>query len=392
MPHATMDSAELIAAAETLSPLLRSKAAEAEQMRQTPDEVIDAARESGLFALMVPEALGGHEADLDTLFEVALILSRADASIGWLITFYIEHNFWFCGYPERFQKELFSERNHVLAPATLNPGAGNATKVEGGYRLAGQWQWGTGVLHADWVMAGALVRDGDGPALPYFFAMPREDVEPIDTWHMLGMCGTGSWDIKIDDVFVADERVVPMLDLLNANGEASKLYDGKLYQTPLIPVLAFAAGVPMLGAAQMAVEEYKSQVKAKIASNTASVGGSERNTGKPSVAARAALSIEAAELVFRDVLADVMAQRKNASLETRSAWLARLGHAVFMCRDAVQDLASVTGASGAQLDNPIQRALRDITTGSNHVIFDREIKYADYGRILLDQPIQSLLV
>lgn len=241
-------------------------------------------------------------------------------------------------------------------------------------------------------MAGALVRDGDGPALPYFFAMPREDVEPIDTWHMLGMCGTGSWDIKIDDVFVADERVVPMLDLLNANGEASKLYDGKLYQTPLIPVLAFAAGVPMLGAAQMAVEEYKSQVKAKIASNTASVGGSERNTGKPSVAARAALSIEAAELVFRDVLADVMAQRKNASLETRSAWLARLGHAVFMCRDAVQDLASVTGASGAQLDNPIQRALRDITTGSNHVIFDREIKYADYGRILLDQPIQSLLV
>lgn len=392
MTHSPMNPAELVEAAEKLAPLLREKARESELARRPTDEVIDAVRESGLFALMTPRVYGGHEADLDTLFEVALTLSKADPSMGWLLTFYIEHNFWFCGYPEPFQTELYADRNHVLAPATLNFGAGSATKAEGGFRLTGQWQWGTGILHADWVLAGAVVRDDEGSAAPLFFALPRDDVEAIDTWHVVGMCGTGSWDIRIDDVFVPDDRVVSMIDLVNATGESSRLHPGDLYRTPLIPVLGFAAGVPMLGAARMALEEYQSQTKAKNASGQAGAGGDERTIGKPSVVARAALNIDAAELVFRQVLDDVMTQRNSATIETRSSWLSRLAHAVFMCRDAVQDISSVTGASGARLESPIQRALRDITAGSNHVIFDRELRYADYGRLLLDQPIQTMLV
>lgn len=392
MPRAPMTSSQLIEAAEALVPLLRDTAAEAEQARRTPDRVIDAVRSSGLFSLMVPRCRGGHGADLDTLFEVALTLSRADTSMGWLITFYIEHNFWLCGYPESFQDEVFATTDHVLAPATLNPGGGTATKVDGGYRVDGRWQWGTGILHADWVMAGAMVRDGDAPPTPLFFALPPEDVEPIDTWHVVGMCGTGSWDFRIDDAFVPDERVVPMVDLVNATGEAARLYDGDLYRTPLIPVLGFAAGLPMLGAAQMALEEYRGQTKAKIAAGVPGIGGPERDAAKPAVVARAALDIEAAELMFRAVLAEVMAQRNDATVQTRSAWLSRLSHAVFMCRRAVQDICSVTGASGSRLDSRIQRALRDITAGSNHVIFDRELRYADYGRILLDQPIHNPMV
>ena len=387
-----MHPAELIEAAEKLAPLLREKARESELARRPLDEVIEAARQSGLFGLMTPKVYGGHEADLDTFFEVSLTLSRADTSMGWLLGFYIEHNFWFCGFPETFQKELFANSNHILAPATLNAGAGSATKVEGGYRLEGQWQWGTGIIHADWVMAGALVGEDGGPTLPLFFALPRTDVEAVDTWHVLGMCGTGSWDMRIDDVFVPEEQVVSMIDLVNATGESSRLHPGDLYRTPLIPVLGFAAGVPMLGAARMALEEYQTQTKAKIAASEDAVGGAERNVGKPAVVARAALNIDAAEMILRDVLADVMAQRNEASMEVRSSWLSRISHAVFMCREAVQDISSVTGASGAFLDRPIQRALRDVTTGSNHVIFDREMRYADYGRILLDQPIQNLLV
>ncbi len=392
MTHSPMEPAALIEAAKKLVPLLRARARDAELARRPLDEVIDAVRESGLFSLMTPKRHGGHEADIDTFFEVALTLSRADASLGWLIGFYIEHAFWFCGYPESFQNELFSDRNYVLAPATLNVAGGTATKVDGGYRVNGLWQWGTGIVHADWVMAGALVQDGDAPPVPLFFALPREDVDAIDDWYVAGCCGTGSWDIKIDDVFVPETRAVSMLELMNATGEASRLHTGSLYRTPLLPILGFAAGLPMLGAAQMALEEYQSQTKAKLAAGQAPPGGMDRLQGKPSVVARAALSIEAAELLFRSVLADVMAQRNGASIETRSTWLTRMGHAVFMCREAVQDICSVTGASGSRLDNPIQRALRDVTAGSNHVIFDRESRYADYGRILLGQPMQNLLV
>jgi len=392
MTHSPMDSAALIEAAEKLAPLLRAKAREAELARRPLDEVIDAVRETGLFSLMVPRCYGGHEADLDALFEVTLTLSRADASMGWLVAFYIEHNFWFCGFPETFQSEIFADRSYVLAPGSLNTSGGSATKVEGGYRLSGLWQWGTGIVQADWVMAGALVQEADALPAPLFFALPRQDVEAVDTWHVAGMCGTGSWDIRIDDVFVPESRVVSMVDLMGASAEGSQIHAGKLYRTPLLPILGFAAGLPLLGAAQMALDEYRSQTKAKIAANQTPAGGAIRNEGKPSVVARAALSIDAAELLFRDVLADVMAQRNEASIETRSTWMARMAHAVFTCREAVQDICSVTGASGSRLDNPIQRALRDITAGSNHVIFDRESRYADYGRLLLGQPLQNSMV
>ena len=391
MPSTVLEPAALIEAAEKLVPLLRAKAREAEAARRPLDEVIDAIRESGLFSLMVPRCYGGHEADLDTFFEVTLALSRADASMGWLVAFYLEHSFWFCGFPEEFQKELFADRSYVLAPASLNMTGGAAKEVEGGYRLSGQWQWGTGVVHADWVMIGALMTDDDGNMKPLFFALPREQVETIDTWYMAGMCSTGSYDIKIDDVFVPSARTVGLFDLTDGTA-TSRLHDGPLYRTPLMPILGFASALSALGGAQGALDEYWAQSKAKIAANQLRAGGTIKDEGKPSVVAGAALEVEAAELLLRDVLRDVMDQRNTASRETRNSWLTRMAHAVFMCRGAVQSLVAVTGASGGRLDSPIQRALRDISIGSNHVIFDREARYADYGRTHLDQPIQSMMV
>lgn len=390
MPNAPLEPAALVEAAEKLGPLLRAKAREAEIKRQPLDEVIDAIRESGLFSLMVPRCYGGHEADLDTFFDVSLAISRADASMGWLVAFYMEHSFWFCGFPEAFQKELFADRSYVLAPGSLSLAGGSAKEVEGGYQLSGQWQWGTGIIHAEWVMVGALMKDDDGNIKPMFFALPRDEVEAIDTWHVAGMCSTGSFDLRIEDVFVPIERTVAMFDLTSAD-TTSQLHDGPLYRTPLMPILGFASACSMLGAAQCALEEYQAQTKAKIAAKQARAGGAVKDEGKPSVAAAAALDIEAAELLLRDVLRDVMEQRNAASRDTRNSWLTRMSHAVFMCRKAVQDIVSITGASGGRLESPIQRALRDISVGSNHVIFDREARYADYGRTLLDQPVETLM-
>ena len=386
-----MSPAELIEAAHKLTPLLRETARKAESARKPLDEVIDAMRASGIFSLMVPKCYGGHEADLDTFFEVALILSKADASMGWLAAFYIEHAFWFCGFSESFQEEVFRERPYTLAPATLNVTGGVAKAVEGGYRLSGRWQWGTGIIHADWVLVGAPVNDKNGKGSPMFFALPRDEVEAIDTWHVAGMCSTGSFDIHIDDVFVDEQRVVSMVDLVNATS-TSAMHDGPLYRTPLVPILGFASALSMLGAAYSALEAYETQMKAKISANELRGGGPLLAEGKPGVLGEAALNVSTSELILRDVLRDVMAHRDQATREQRGGWMSRMAHAVFMARSAVQEIASISGAGGSRLESPIQKSLRDISTGSNHLIFDRESRYADYGRSRLEQPIQSMLV
>ena len=382
-----MTHEELIEAAEKLAPLFREKAREAELARRAPDDVIEAVKASGLYSMMVPRKFGGQEADVDTYFEVVLTLARADASLAWLTAFYIEHNFWALGYDESVLEELFADQPFVLAPVSLNAGGGGAERVDGGFRLNGQWSWGTCVVHGDWVMPVGMV-PGE---LPQLFLLPKSEVELIDTWFVSGMCGTGSLDYRIDDVFVPESHATPMTAFFGEPGQSPIRYDAPIFQTPLAPILGFAAGLPLLGAAQGALEAWSRETKIKIEEKRDRMGVLPGDDGKFSVAARAALTIDAAELVFRAVLRELMEERSAASRDTRSGWMSRMSHAIFMVRDAMAELATITGASGSRLDSPIQRALRDIQTASNHVFFDRESRYADYGRILTGQGAQSLL-
>ena len=309
-------ASKFVEQARSLAPLLRDTAREAELARQPLDRVIDAVRATDLFSMMTPKVYGGHEADIDEFFDVSLILSEADTSMGWLIGFYIEHCFWFCHYPKSVQDEIFGDKNYALAPGALSVMGGKATAVDGGYRLSGQWQWGTGIVHATWVMAGALLSKGDGGMEAMFFVLPKEETETIDTWHMAGMCATGSHDFKIDDVFVPADRAQSFMDLIALNTEISKMYAAPLYRTPMMPILAIAAGTPCLGAAKRAVSEFKEQSKKKLEMSTGKVRA--ENPSSQVIAAQAALEVEMAEDMMRGVVADVMAQRIDATAATRA--------------------------------------------------------------------------
>jgi len=198
------DHAQLVAAAHALVPTITAAARSAELARRPDDGVIQQARDSGLFTLMSPRCYGGSELDLDTFFEVGLILGQADASHAWNLTFYIEHVWMFTQFPEVFQREVFADRSYVLAPAMLSP-SGRAERVDGGHRLSGRWSWGTGVVHGEWTIAGAIVPTAEGIRAK-FFALPADEVRWEDTWHMDGMCATGSHDIVIDDRAVILEQ------------------------------------------------------------------------------------------------------------------------------------------------------------------------------------------
>ncbi len=385
-----LSKADLIERAEQLVPLLKEKARACELARQPLDEVIDAVRDSGLFSMMVPQRFGGQEADIDTFFEVSLALSTADASLGWIIGFYIEHNWWFCNFPETFQEEVFADANYVLAPGALSMGGGKATVTDGGYILSGQWQWGTGIVHSTWVIAGALLDKGDGVPVPTFFVLPRSDVEMIDTWHMSGMCGTGSNDFAIHEKFVPEERALGFVDMVSPEAPVAKMYDAPIYQTPMLIVLALAAGLPSLGAAKRAVQEFCEQSQKKY--NMATLQLQSENGSRQSLAAQAALTVESAELLMRSTLEEVMSKRGSASREERAAMLARISHAVALSRSAVNQLCEAAGAGANNLDNPLQRLLRDVNVASCHAIFDRDTRYRDFGRTMLGLEPESALL
>ena len=371
---------ELITRARGLTAMLASHAAEAERIRQPVDAVIRALEEAEMFKLMVPRCYGGLELDLDTFLEVGLALGEGDSSMVWVANFYIEHNWILSQFPAAFQQDLFANRSYVLAPAMLAP-AGVAIREGEGYRLHGRWQWASGVMHCDWLIPGALEQTPEGKPDPRWFAVPLSQVKVEDTWYVDGMVGTGSNDVVIENVYIPAERSVSMVEMGNGAAPGSRLHAGPLYRTPMLPVLTIAALTPALGQARVAVQRFREGLMDRMRLGSRVTQGTKASAQMR--LARVEVEVREAELLVRDVVADVCARRNTATLLDRARWATQCATAVDRCKRVVQTVVEASGAHAHFLAHPLQRALRDLNTISCHVVFDLDGRLEAFGRLLL---------
>lgn len=374
----------LLQRVEALVPLIEAHAAEVEQLRKPADEVIRALADGGVFRAFVPRAFGGDEIDTDTFINIGLAISRACTSTGWVSTFYMEHNWNLAQFPEQAQREGFEGRGYILAPASISPG-GKAEKVAGGYRLNGQWPWGTGIMHADWVMLNGIAEGQDEEeAEPRLFLLPREDVEVIDTWYASGMSGTGSNDIAAADVFVPEHRSEPLKTMSLGRGSGLPRQGGARYRHPMLPLLCIAAAIPALGAAQQALALFGDRLGGRSL-----YGSSSKQIERQSAQilyGNASCRIATAEITLREVGRRLEAWGNapdTCPAPLRAEYRLMVAHVVRECRNVIRDLMDASGASAHLSHHPMQRIARDVNTLSCHTVFDIDLGAENYGRILL---------
>ncbi len=378
-----IEAATLIASARELTPLLAEHAAASERARRPADAVIAALRDAGVFRLMVPRSLGGLELDLDTFLEVGLALAEGDASMAWVSTFYIEHNWMLCQFPDPVPDEILGERGEVLAPAVIAPD-GRAERTEGGLRLSGRWSFATGSAHAEYVILSGMVdREGDasGPPDLRFFALPRDQVTIEDVWFMDGMAATASNDVVVDEVLVPEARTVSILDMVGGRAPGAVRHAGPLYRTPMLPILCLAASMPAVGQARAAVNGFLERMRERILYGTGT-----RQSERPAAQirlARAEIEARQAESLLRDVTREVMELRGAATIEDRARWSASTAMAVDLSKRVLRSVADASGAKAHHQDHPLQRAVRDVNALSGHVVFDLDARLEIHGRAML---------
>ena len=304
----------------------------------------------------------------------------------------MEHNWLLALFNVEAQEDIFGRQPYIIAPGALTPG-GRAERVEGGYRVSGRWQWGTGVMHADWVLVGVLT-PGEDPEQPdlCMFAIPMADVTVIDTWNVAGMVGTGSNDIEVKDVFVPSHRQQKVADMRDGSSAGAAWHDSPIYRMPMLPVLALTAAAPAVGAAKQAAELFEARVRERT------VYGSTSKQSEKAVAqtrlGHAFASVRDAEVQLMQIAREVSAwgHTEDACPELERAQLRlRIAHAVKAARDVVRDVLEASGASAHFLDNPLQRIHRDIHTLSGHTVFDLDAGGELYGRLLLGLSANSLV-
>jgi alkylation response protein AidB-like acyl-CoA dehydrogenase len=361
-----------------LAPLVAERAASAEQQRKPDDDVIEALRASGVFRSFVPRRFGGYEIDLELFLDIGVAVSEACASTGWITTFYMEHN-WLLGmFAPELQNEIFSRQPYVLAPGSVNPNDGNAVPKGDGFELSGHWRFGTGIVHADWVLlSGRITTEPEG--MPRMFLVRPDAVEVRDTWHVDGMVATGSHDIVANAVYVP-ERYVSQKPM-----GVSPARDEYLARIPVPPMLSLTAAIPSLGAARRAVELFRRLLAERVPFGTRKTQ-SQRAPSQVRLA-HALADVRSAEIVLRAVARDLTTHaRGGPQLSPLDQVQLRLtiAHVVRDCRAVVRAVMEGSGASVHYLDHELQRIHRDVEMMGAHTVFDLDLVGEQCGRALLE--------
>jgi alkylation response protein AidB-like acyl-CoA dehydrogenase len=367
-----------------LKPMIAARARETELARRPLDDVWAALRRSGIFYHFVPKVYGGLEFGIQDLLDIMLPIAEACGSTGWVATFCVEHMFIFTQFPQAAQDEIYATTPYIIFPG-LNGPPGKARKVAGGYVVSAHWKWGSGVMNADWVMGQAFLEvDGivSSPPSSANYLIPAKEVTVLDTWHMSGMCGTGSNDIVVKDVFVPEHRTLAAQDFLNSTGPGTSLHTNPLYRVPIVPFTSITTMIPALGAARSVVGHYIERADRVV------VGGTVKSRDRQPVQirlSRADVMVKTAEMLVRsstDLIMAAATRGDPTDSGLRRRIRAQNAYAMTLCRDAITMVMEGSGAGVHTLDNPLQRHQRDVNIVAGHALYDVDLAHEGYGRAL----------
>lgn len=352
--------ATLVERVAEITDAIRAEAAATEAGRRIPDTVLAAIRGTGLNRTLVPKRLGGDETPLPEVLEAIIRIGAADGSTGWCASIGAGSNL-FAGYlPDDFARTAFADPD---APNAGMFGAFGQAHPDGdSYVLDGRWPFASNCLHSSWISLGTTFHGPDGPEpFPRLAFVPLASCTIDETWDTTGLQGTGSHHVAAAGVPIQREHSVSLVDPATA--------DGPLYRMPMFCVLGPGLGVVPLGIARGAIDEVLRMVRA----------GSERARG--SIAdqpvdlaelARADTQLRAATAGMLECAHRLWEEAERGEPISKQLQAQTMLAVSVGCEVAVEVTSAahrMGGGAAAFTGSPLARALRDVHTARQHIMF-----------------------
>jgi alkylation response protein AidB-like acyl-CoA dehydrogenase len=367
----------LLAAVEDLRPTLLAHLEESESQGKLAEASVAAFREAGLYGLKLPAELGGFEADPMLQVEVIEAVSRIHPTAGW--------NLFICGtgiglagafLPAAAIPQVFAGGRIPLAAGVLRP-RGQARPVPGGYRVSGRWPFASGVRNAEWFCGGtAALGNGTSPETRMIF-VPTSQIILHDNWQVMGLQGTGSCDVSIDDLFVPQEFTWVAWQ--------NPQRGGPLYRMGRPAFVAAEHAAFAVGAGRLALDAIIEMAQGKQRGYTPETPTIARRATFQRDLAEADLKLRAARSLILEVYQDVWAAAcagqpltPQQQAETRSATC----YATQVAAEVATLAYRYGGGEANYLTSILQRCMRDINGAAQHQLVNNDA-YEEHAQGLL---------
>jgi 3-hydroxy-9,10-secoandrosta-1,3,5(10)-triene-9,17-dione monooxygenase len=364
-----------------LLPTFRERADEAERLRVVPEASIKELEETGFFTLLQPRRFGGLESDPIDFYTAVRDIAGACGSTGWVSSVVGVHPWQVALFADEAQQAVWGSDTNTRLSSSYAP-TGKAVQAEGGFQLSGKWSFSSGCDHCQWVLLGGLVFNTEGQVVDFrTFMVPRENYEIIDVWDMVGLRGTGSNDIVVDDVFVPEAFTLSMSDTGRCFGPGQEQNTSDLYKLPFHSIFTGTITTPIIGMAMGAYEEHVEMQQKRT--RAAYLG--EKASLDPFAAvriARASSEIDAAwALLVNNIREEQAFVAKGEKIPLKTRLKVRRDQVLGSQRalDAIDSLFEASGGRALANGTYLQRAWRDAHAGRVHAANDPERALQMYG-------------
>ena len=372
---------------------LEERAQACEDARQVLDENVAALRGAGYLDAFKPKAYGGLELLPSALYPATAAIAGACPSTAWAMQLLIAHSHAIAYYDRKLQDEIWGADPDAMIASSVAP-FGQATPVDGGICLSGNFSWSSGCDHASWAMLGFMKTNaGTGEKEHALAVLPRSDYQISDTWFAGAMKGTGSKDLVVDDVFVPDYRIETFAALNFGTARGVGLHDGALFRLPFQPIFGGGFSAVSLGIAKAALEKYR----LRLADRHRAYTGAKLAESAPAYMklAEAHQIVMAAEALLANEWANFDHHATNGTppdMDVFVGWRTTQAFATKLCVQAVNLVFGASGGGAIYSSSPLQRLFRDAQATAAHAYSDYDVAAQILGRHLIGLPMDAKLL
>ncbi|MFN5880782.1 MAG: acyl-CoA dehydrogenase family protein [Burkholderiales bacterium] len=362
-----------------------------ERDRHMPASLARALADTGMYRSLRPEAIGGLECDPATALQAFEEAGRIEASLGWCAMIGATSGIYSAYLDPVIARQVYGEGNSILTAGVFAP-MGQAVVDGDDYVVTGQWKWASGSRNCQWlnggctvIEAGAMRKLPNGAPEIRAMMFRAEDAELIDTWHTMGLCGTGSVDMKVQGVRVPRSRSVSLM-------ADRPRHEGALYVFPVFGLLAMGIAAVASGNARAALDDF-----IEFASAARTAGSrkplSDRGTAQAALAQAEAQYRSARAFLFDEVDQSwTLAQRdRQIPVAHRARLRLAATHMTRTAAEVVRTVHELGGGAAVFTDNRQQRRLRDAQTITAHMM-TAPASYELAGRVLFGLPTDDTVL